>query len=214
MNLEIVSPKPRYQVCYYVCMPHIHTEPDQHDMTVSAYIMRKFDNQWKGLVHFHRKTKVYMQVGGHIELNETPWQAMAHELQEESGYFLSQLKILQYNDRQQVPAKHIVHPIPMAMNTHFVGSDHFHSDICYGFVANDDPAVPVSDGESNDLRWLSKEDLISMSSTGEVVEDTASLYLDIFGSLESYKLVPADSFKVTKPTSASITYKTGNIKRS
>ncbi len=32
-----------------------------------------------------------MQVGGHIELDETPWQAVEHELREESGYTLAEL---------------------------------------------------------------------------------------------------------------------------
>ena len=69
-------------------MPHIHTEPDQHDMTVSAYIVRTDSAEPLCLVHMHRKIGKLAQIGGHIELNETPWQSIAHELEEESGYTL------------------------------------------------------------------------------------------------------------------------------
>lgn len=64
----------------YSIMPHIHTKPDQHDMTASAYILRQENGVWKCLVHFHKKVEKLMQVGGHIELNETPWQTITHEL--------------------------------------------------------------------------------------------------------------------------------------
>lgn len=75
-------------------MPHIHTQPNQHDMTVSAYIVRKENDEWKYLVHFHKKIEVLMQIGGHIELDETPWQTVAHELEEESGYTPYELTVV------------------------------------------------------------------------------------------------------------------------
>ena len=67
-------------------MPHIHTAPNQHDMTVSAYIILRDGEDLKCLVHLHKKVGKLMQIGGHIELDETPWQSVVHELFEESGY--------------------------------------------------------------------------------------------------------------------------------
>jgi len=49
-------------------MSHIHTQPGQHDMTVSAFIVRQVDGEWKCLVHLHKKAGKLMQVGGHVEL--------------------------------------------------------------------------------------------------------------------------------------------------
>lgn len=114
-------------------MPHIHTEPGQRDMTVSAYIIRRENNQWKCLVHFHKKMQKLLQIGGHIELNETPWQAISHELAEESGYTLDDVQVLQYTGAQVEGGSNVVHPVPFAMNTHNVGNEHYHSDLCYGF---------------------------------------------------------------------------------
>lgn len=111
-------------------MPHIHTEPDQHDMTVSAYIIRRENDDWKCLVHFHRKIEKLMQIGGHIELNETPWQSVAHEIEEESGYEIKQLQVLQPTTRRVTEVSNLSHPVPFSMNTHNVGDDHYHSDMC------------------------------------------------------------------------------------
>ena len=64
-------------------------------MTISAWIMRRQDGEVKALVHRHRKLHIWLQPGGHIEHTENPWQALAHELREETGYELSQLRVLQ-----------------------------------------------------------------------------------------------------------------------
>ena len=66
-------------------MAHIHTQPGQHDHTASAYIIRTDLDTPRIMLHLHRKIGKYLQFGGHVELNETPWQAVVHELREESG---------------------------------------------------------------------------------------------------------------------------------
>ena len=132
-------------------VPHIHTDAGQHDMTVSAWIVRNINGEWKCLIHFHKKIEKYMQIGGHIELDETPWQAMVHELKEESGYEPSELSVLQHTDKLPADVGNISHPIPFSMNTHSVGNEHFHSDLCYGFVAYDTPKASAAAGESNNF---------------------------------------------------------------
>lgn len=146
-------------------MPHIHTEKGQHDLTVSAYIIRKRDSgEHELLVHVHKKVKKLMQPGGHVELNETPWEAITHELTEETGYDIKQLVVLQ-------PARHVVnmtnpkvvqHPIPYIVNTHPVESDmenHYHTDLSYVFITEEEPASGVGEGESDTLRWVTAQEL-------------------------------------------------------
>ncbi|MEO6761106.1 MAG: NUDIX domain-containing protein [Candidatus Saccharimonadales bacterium] len=190
-------------------MPHIHTEPNQHDMTISAYILLLDDNVWKCLVHFHRKIEVLMQIGGHIELTETPWQAMAHELKEESGYSLAELMVLQHTADRVVEAGNIQHPTPFMVNTHNAGNDHYHSDSCYGFVAKERPKGVVSNGESIDLRWLTIDQLSGLVSKGEALEDVRNIYRFLLEHLGTYARVPAIGFSLEKPKRASLTYKTG-----
>ena len=61
-------------------MAHIHTLSGQHDFTVSVYIVRQFDDiDWRIALHVHKKHNSLLPFGGHIELDETPWQAVARE---------------------------------------------------------------------------------------------------------------------------------------
>ena len=145
-------------------MPHIHTEPGQHDHTVTAYIIRPNKDEPLALLHMHKKLKKLLPVGGHIELNETPWEALIHEIEEESGYDISSLDLLQPPDRLQYMSDAILHPYPLVLNTHSITRDHFHSDIAYGLTATSEPSKSVSLGESLDLRWYTQRELSALGS--------------------------------------------------
>ena len=152
-------------------MPHINTAPGQHDHTASAYIFKihPYDDHFQKtgslkplmLLHMHKKLKKLLQPGGHIELNETPWQTMKHELLEETGYDLSQLSIMQPLETVPTLANKdsILHPVPYVYNTHKVTDEHFHTDIGYLFVTQEFPNHEVGEGESTDLRWVTQEEL-------------------------------------------------------
>lgn len=190
-------------------MPHIHVKPNQHDMTVSAYIVRKVNNKWLCMVHFHKKVEKLMQIGGHIELDETPWQTVAHELQEESGYTLAELDILQPTAERMTDSGQISHPVPFNLNTHNVGNNHYHSDLCFGFVANNLPAAQVTDGESADIRWLTLSELQGGAKNGDVVPDVVNIYEFLLNRLNDYVCVPATKYSLQKPKHTGITYKRG-----
>lgn len=146
-------------------MPHIHTQPNQHDHTVSIYIVRDDGEEPRMLLHMHKKLGMLMPVGGHIELDETPWSAVAHELEEESGYSLKDLEIMQPHVRvHQTGYEHIVvHPQPVLMNTHLVSDEHYHSDTGYLFLAHSDPTRSLAEGESTDLRWLTTREISELT---------------------------------------------------
>lgn len=141
-------------------MPHIHTGPGEHDHTASAIIIRTDGDQPRLLLHMHKKLGHLLQLGGHIELNETPWQAVLHEITEESGYLPSQLRLLQPRLRIKKLDRTVVHPQPVVHATHaFSSIDHNHIDILYAFVTNEEPAQAPGNGESTDLRWLTKREI-------------------------------------------------------
>lgn len=146
-------------------MPHIHTEPGHFDHTVSAYIFRTDTVEPTIMLHRHKKLNVYLQFGGHVELHETPWQTLKHELLEESGYELAQLQLL------QPPHPHLLHkdergaahPLPFTYNSHKVGDlDHYHTDAGFAFITNQRPVHPVSDGESTHIRLFTKSEILAM----------------------------------------------------
>ena len=180
-------------------MPHIHTTNGEHDLTVTAYIARIDGNEPKGLLHMHRKLNVLLPVGGHVELTETPWQSITHEIEEESGYRLSQLNILQPNSRIKKMAKVVQHPYPLSIDTHAVTPTHFHTDLQYGFVAINLPESSVKDGESKDLRWLSIKEINELSND-EIYENTREVYLFLLETaLKTWDAVPSEEFSLIFP---------------
>lgn len=186
-------------------MPHIHTEPNQHDITVSAYIIRTDGVEPLGLVHMHRKFGMLLQIGGHIELDETPWATVAHELAEESGYTLEELNVLQPDAEQVVADGAVVHPVPVLMNTHKINDTHYHSDLCYAFIAHAEPRQRVAAGESQDLRWMTLAQLKQSVNDGTAARDVSDFYEAIVVRyLSKYHQVPASSYSIEKPQTESL----------
>lgn len=177
-------------------MPHIHTQPGQHDHTITCYIIRVDGDEPRTLVHMHRKLGKLLPVGGHIELDETPWQAAAHEIAEESGYALNQLMILQPPERIHALTNSMLHPQPLVAATYDITPDHFHSDISYALVATGDPNGEPDEGESTDMRWLTRAEVRSLSSD-EVWENTKETCEFIFGIvLPNWEQVPTSDFTI------------------
>jgi len=149
-------------------MPHIHTKPGEHDLTTSAFIVRLDMREPAIMLHRHKKLGKWIQFGGHVEVNETPWQAVSHEIVEESGYAMSQLQLLQPAMRPPIISDTTFHPQPLAIHTHpFKGLDHFHTDITFAFVTREAPLHAVADGESSiiqaftagELRTIPEDDI-------------------------------------------------------
>lgn len=150
-------------------MAHLHTGPDGHDTTVSALIFR--EQPTRLLVHFHRKLDVWLQPGGHVEHDENPWQAVIREIHEETGYEVDQLEVLHPFAPLQSLVHDNQHPTPAILNTHEIGTGHWHSDLSFVFVAASDPRHPPAQGESTELRWV---ELAEIDAAG-VMPDLATI---------------------------------------
>jgi 8-oxo-dGTP pyrophosphatase MutT (NUDIX family) len=157
-------------------MAHIHTKFGEHDQTASAFVLRTDGPQPKLLLHMHKKLGVLLQPGGHVELHENQWQAICHEIEEETGYALSQLELLQPRDRMHVLTNARLQPVAVCQNTHDFGGDksHRHTDTAYAFVTTQNPANPPAEGESTDLRWLTLEELDGLTET-EIFENVREI---------------------------------------
>lgn len=176
-------------------MPHIHTDPGQHDHTASMYLFRLEFDEPKVMLHFHRKMNAYMQFGGHIELHETPMQALVHELREESGYNISQVQILQPKNRLKHITGSVVHPTPVLYSTHPVGHDHFHSDVAYAAVTSEAPNRSPEDGESTDLQLFTRQELIDLPDD-KIIENVRETCLFVFDEiLQNWTPVRSDNFR-------------------
>ncbi|MDQ5972229.1 MAG: hypothetical protein QG553_388 [Patescibacteria group bacterium] len=144
------------------------------------------------MLHKHKKLGRWMQFGGHIELNENPWQAICHELQEETGYQMSQLKVLQPPERLKLSTDGNLHPVPASYFSHpFVGEDHFHSDAGFILVASESPAGAVSDGEVTEFEFFSAAELAKLDTFADVRD------IGLFGlntCLPNWEQVPATDY--------------------
>jgi len=162
-------------------LAHIHTLPGQYDLTVSAFIVRPTPTP-QLLLHRHKLLGVIIQPGGHVELDETPWQAIRHELREETGYDLGQLRVLQ--PRLRPPAMSGVHPQPVCVRSFpFEGLPaHFHTDLTYAFLTDEDPLYPVGEGESQELIWVTRPELLDLA-PDQTYEDVRQMGMYILDHL-------------------------------
>ena len=161
-------------------MAHIHNGHGDHDLTASAFIVRTDFEEPKIMLHMHKKLGRYMQFGGHVELHENPWQALVHELLEETGYDIGQLKLLQPRDRIKKLTGSEVHPQPMCLTTHqFKDDTHYHTDIQYAFVTDQKPAHEVGEDETDEFYYLSRDEIENLDND-KISESTREIVLHCF----------------------------------
>lgn len=129
-------------------MPHIH---EKIDFTADVFIV----HDKKVLLIFHKKHNMWLQIGGHIELNEDPDEALFREVKEECG-----LDIEIIGERQpkfEMKGTKFLYA-PVFMNIHDINETHKHIGLIYFAKARSDKFV-LSEREHNDIRWFSREDL-------------------------------------------------------
>jgi 8-oxo-dGTP pyrophosphatase MutT (NUDIX family) len=107
--------------------------------TASCYIV---DAAGRLLLHHHRRLDRWLQMGGHIEPDESPDRAALREGREESGLpdLVLAPGILDLD----------IHPIPAAK----CEPDHRHFDIRYLAHTSSPEALILDRTESNDLAWV------------------------------------------------------------
>jgi 8-oxo-dGTP pyrophosphatase MutT (NUDIX family) len=179
-----------------IIMPHIHTQPNQHDQTTCAFIVRLDRPKPTIMLHDHKKLGKLLPFGGHIELDETPWQAITHELIEESGYEINQLQILQPKSRIKSLTGISLHPYPICYNTHaFDESGHYHTDAGFAFITNQDPMHPIRPGESDKIIEVDQISIRNYSES-EMSENIKEICEFIFDeALSSWEAVDTKEFK-------------------
>jgi len=177
-------------------MSHIHTQPHQHDVTASAWIVRLDGEKPRVMLHRHLKLGSIMQFGGHVELNEHPWEAVTREIREEAGYSLDQLQVLQPEDTMTHLSGVILLPQPLCIFNTTYGSvlDHFHDDISWGFVASEQPRHAPGEDESDTVVLLDRSQVLAKKDD-ELWDDVADIALFILDvALPKWRRSPALPF--------------------
>lgn len=125
-------------------------ENTKTDLVVAGYII----HQNKVLLIHHKKLDLWLPVGGHIDENETPDQALLREIREEIGM---EVEIL---NQSNMPLEGNVRynlAIPFDVNVHLVG-DHDHC--CFFYICKAiNPKQLQINKELKNFDWFTKDDL-------------------------------------------------------
>jgi 8-oxo-dGTP pyrophosphatase MutT (NUDIX family) len=130
-------------------LPHpFDRDADPVHVTASGLVLGR-----RGTVlHVHKRLRIWLQPGGHIDEGEAPWAAALRESREETGLPL----------RHPESGHNLVH-----LDAHDASQGHFHLDMRYLLLSDDVEPSPPS-GESQQVRWVSLEEAEQMCDSGLV----------------------------------------------
>jgi ADP-ribose pyrophosphatase YjhB (NUDIX family) len=128
-------------------MTHIH---EKIDFVVNVFII----NKGKVLLIHHKELNKWLPIGGHIELDEDPDEALIREIKEECGLTV---KIL--NKKPFVKSAN-TKPLftPSFLDIHRINDKHRHISFVY-FAKSGSNKVKLAEKEHNDIKWFSKNDV-------------------------------------------------------
>ncbi len=134
-------------------MPHIH---EKIDFTAEVFIV--CGNTV--LLRKHDKYKMWLSVGGHVELDEDPNRAAVREVKEEVG-----LDVRLYDSRKFVLQTDEYEELipPAFMNRHRISDTHEHVTMTFFGVSNSKELHVDTDVEvSDELKWFTWAELESL----------------------------------------------------
>ena len=130
-------------------MSHIH---DKIDFTVDIFIV----NKNKVLLRKHDKYKLWLAVGGNIELNEDPNQAAISEVKEEVG-----LGIKLHGENKIFLDDNGYYGLipPKFLNRHRINEDHEHVSLIFFATPYTDNLITFQEELSEECKWFNLEEL-------------------------------------------------------
>lgn len=128
------------------------------DLTVAGYI---FDKD-KLLLIKHKKLGLWLPVGGHIEDNETPDEAMIREAKEEVGLDIKLMTDSDYFGVNEIKKC----ATPFYVNIHNVGD---HNHYCQFYICRtENSGIAINKKEILYFKWISEQSLRSFPCFGNL----------------------------------------------
>ena len=163
-------------------MGHIHGN-SEYDFTASAMIV----HQDKVLLLFHTKLQLWLPPAGHLELDESPVEAVYREVAEESGITNDHLTLVApFIDNLQLARDENVRtePLPFDIEMHHVGNTgHRHIDLCYIF-SSDTGTIVREEDKAERLEWFAIDEVEKLSPMPKTIYSRAKYALDKVGELQ------------------------------
>lgn len=151
-------------------MPHIH---DLYDYSVSGVLI----HDDKTLLIRHKELPIWSPPSGHVDLDQTPLDALYVEIWEEAGIDRSHLTMVLNNPPELPPgvlddSERL--PLPFEINVHDITGTHRHIDMGYLLLCDTDAVTP-GPGESQEWKWFTAEELKTFQEIPENIR-TRHLY--------------------------------------
>jgi 8-oxo-dGTP pyrophosphatase MutT (NUDIX family) len=160
-------------------MPHIH---ELYDFTVSFLILHPKEK--KILLHYHQKLKCWNQLGGHIELDEQPIEALIREIKEEAGLNKDQYEIIETNQMLK-PRGTVSLPLGFGLFVYnYADTGHKHIDIPYIIQSHTEVIIPA-EGESTQINWFTMAEIREMNKNGLVEDGITDICEWIFNYIDT-----------------------------
>ena len=131
-------------------------ELDRH-FTATTYISHS--REPLTLLHYHPKLKTWLPPGGHLEKNETPFDAAIREIHEETGIEIHDLEFLPNGDKPRIlDEKAAILEMPHLLLLELIQENHYHLDwIFYAKYISD---KNIGDEKfKNKFRWFNLQEL-------------------------------------------------------
>lgn len=149
--------------------------------TATAYIVAKIDGKHKVLLHKHKKHKIWLAVGGHIEKDENPTEALLREVKEETNLEITILegKLLRIDDVEELACpvailQEKLAPYKQSLKTKSSSGAfklvyknepaHYHIDLIYFAICKNPEKIKMKE----EFNWFSKNNLQKVSLEKEV----------------------------------------------
>lgn len=136
-------------------MAHIH---DKIDFCVEVFIV----HNGRVLLRMHDKHKIWLSVGGHVELDEDFNQAAIREVKEEVGLDITLWDSRKWPENSDEYYKELIPPLSLGRHPAKTGDkpEHEHIVAVYLGIAESDKVTIQYEGDrSDEWRWFTREEL-------------------------------------------------------